>query len=235
MKPTVFEMERALDIVRDLISYGLNDAIDGDFTAFCDNAVEYAEKNHIRFACGASKIVIIDEESDWVTKISFDCSAELDDDMELDYCKRELYNYKAACEKGLDKFFAEIHKVGEVNGIDVYLQEKVRVDEGVEEEVDEIFRQYVYAGDENYYDEFEDEDERRAILEDGVSDMDAGEKIEAIFGFNEELINFVEDYDINDLHSGNYGYRGGELVIIDFSGYNVYSIEEREKDNEEDK
>jgi len=230
MRPIEYEIERALNIVRELLPYGLKEAIAGCFNNFCDDAVGYAIENHIRFACGASKIVIIDEESDWVTKISFDCSAEMDEDMEVDYCKRELYNYEKACEEGLDKYFAEIYKVGEVEGIEVYLQEKVRVDEGVEDEVNELFRQYVYAGDEDYYDEIEDEDERNCALDDGVCDMDAGEKIDAIFGFNEKLITFVENYDINDLHAGNYGYRGGELVIIDFSGYNVYSLEERAKE-----
>lgn len=236
MKPTELEMERALDIVRDLIPYGLHEAIKGeeDDKEFFEEAKDYANKNGIFFFFGASKLVIVDEESDWVIKLSFDCSVDVDEGMESDYCKRELYNYEKACEEGVEKFFAEICMVGEVDGIEVYLQEKLKVDDGVEKDVDQIFRDYVYNLDESYYDDIEDEDERSAILTDDVYDMDEGERIEAIFGFDERLITFIENNDINDLHSGNFGYRGADLVIMDYSGWNVYSIEERDKDNEED-
>lgn len=235
MKPTELEMERALDIVRDLIPYGLHEAIKGeeDNKEFFEEAKDYANKNGISFFCGASKLVIVDEESDWVIKLSFDCSVDVDEGMESDYCKRELYNYEKACEEGVEKFFAEICMVGEVDGIEVYLQEKLKVDDGVEKDVDQIFRDYVYSLDESYYDDIEDEDERESILADDVYEMDEGERIEAIFGFEERLITFIEDNDINDLHSGNFGYRGTDLVIMDYSGWNIYSIEEREKENEE--
>lgn len=236
MKPIEIEIDRALDIVKDLIPYGLHDALKGeeDNKEFFEDAKDYADKNGISFFHGASKLVIIDEESDWVIKLSYDCSIDVDEGMESDYCKRELYNYEKACEEGIDKFFAEIHMVGEVDGIEVYLQEKLKVDDGVEEDVDKIFRDYVYSLDESYYDDIEDEDERRALLADEVYEMDEGERIEAIFGFEERLITFIENNDINDLHSGNFGYRGADLVIMDYSGWNVYSIEERDKDNEED-
>lgn len=233
MRPTEVEINKALNIVRDLLPYGLHDAVKGfGFDDFCDNAVEYTKQNYIYFRCGASKIVIIADELDWVIKLSFDCSEAVDEGMELDYCKRELYNYNMACEKGVEKFFAEIYMVGEVDGIEVYLQEKLVAGDGVEEDVDQIFCDYVYASDESYFDDIEDEDERRSIIMEDTYEMGVGERIEAIFGFNEELINFIETNDINDLHSGNFGYRGSELVIMDYSGWNVCSIEERGKENE---
>lgn len=235
MKPIEIEIDRALDTVRNLIPYGLYEVIKGeaDNNEFFEDVKDYANKNGISFFHGASKLVIIDEESDWVIKLSYDCSPDVDEGMESDYCRRELYNYKKACEEGVDKFFAEIHMIGKVDGIEVYLQEKLKVDDGVEEDVDQIFRDYVYSLDESYYDEIEDDDERESILADDVYEMDEGERIEAIFGFEERLITFIENNDINDLHSGNFGYRGADLVIMDYSGWNVYSIEEREKENEE--
>ena len=235
MKPIELEVNNALDTVRDLIPYGLHEVIKGeaDNNEFFEDVKDYANKNGISFFHGASKLVIIDEESDWVIKLSYDCSVDVDEGMESDYCKRELYNYEKACEEGVDKFFAEIHMIGEVDGIEVYLQEKLKVDDGVEEDVDKIFRDYAYSLDESYYDEIEDDDERESILADDVYEMDEGERIEAIFGFEEKLITFIEDNDINDLHSGNFGYRGADLVIMDYSGWNIYSIEEREKENEE--
>lgn len=235
MKPIEIEINKALDTVRDLIPYGLHEVIKGeaDNNEFFEDVKDYADKNGISFFHGASKLVIIDEESDWVIKLSYDCSVDVDEGMESDYCKRELYNYEKACEEGVDKFFAEIHMIGEVDGIEVYLQEKLKVDDGVEEDVDKIFRDYAYSLDESYYDEIEDDDERESILADDVYEMDEGERIEAIFGFEKRLITFIEDNDINDLHSGNFGYRGADLVIMDYSGWNIYSIEEREKENEE--
>ena len=233
MRPTEVEINKALDIVRDLLPYGLHDAVKGfGYDDFCDRAVEYATQNDISFKCGASKLVIVAEELGWAIKISFDCSEAVDEGMELDYCKRELYNYNMACKKGIEKFFAEIYMVGEVDGIEVYLQEKLMAGDGVEEDVDQIFYDYVYASDESYFDDIEDEDERRSIIVEDTYEMSVGERIEAIFGFNEELIDFIETNDINDLHSGNFGYRGSELVIMDYSGWNVCSIEERGKENE---
>lgn len=228
MKPTEFEIEKALNVVRDLIPFGFHEAINGCFNDFCNNAAEYAEKNHLSFACGASKFCVIDEESEWVIKISFDCSYDVEgEDMEVDYCKRELYNYKKACGAGLEKYFAAIFKIGEVDGVEIYLQEKLEVNDSVEDDVNQIFCDYVHSLDEDYYNEIEDEDERNSAIWEGVYDMDEGERIEAIFGYIKELINFIENNDINDLHCGNFGYRGSELVIMDYSGWNVYSIEEQ--------
>lgn len=228
MEPTAFEIERALNTVRDLIPFGFHEAIKESFNIFCDNAEKYAEENHLSFNCGASKFCIIDEESDWVIKVSFDCSCDMEDeDMEIDYCKRELYNYKKACEAGLEKYFAAIFKIGEVEGVEIYLQEKLVANNDTCDDVDNIFYDYIYSLDEDYYNEFESDDERNSAIWDGIYDMTVGERLEAIFGFNRKLIDFVEKYDINDLHAGNYGYRGSELVIMDYSGWNVYSIEEQ--------
>ena len=35
----------------------------------------------------------------------------------------------------------------------------------------------------------------------------------------DELFEFLNESDINDLHSGNIGYIGNRLVLIDYSGY----------------
>ena len=230
MKPTAFEIERALNIVRDLIPFDLHGAIAGSYCDFCRKAEGYAEDNRLSFACGASKFCIIDEESDWVIKISFDCSYDVEDeDMEVDYCKRELYNYEKACEAGLEKYFATIFKIGEIDGIEIYLQEKLEANDGTIDDVEQLFYDYVYANDQEYYDEIEDEDDRNSAVWEDIYDMSIGERVEAIFGFIKELIRFIEEYEINDLHSANYGYRGSELVIMDYSGWNVYSIKENKK------
>ena len=41
------------------------------------------------------------------------------------------------------------------------------------------------------------------------------------YGYEEflRLNDFLEWYDINDLHSGNIGYINGKLVFIDYAGY----------------
>jgi hypothetical protein len=48
------------------------------------------------------------------------------------------------------------------------------------------------------------------------------------------LQKFLEEYDINDLHSSNIGWFGNELKFIDFSGYGTAtaSIVSSKKDKE---
>ena len=52
-----------------------------------------------------------------------------------------------------------------------------------------------------------------------ADDLEDTERIIGVFGEDEDLINFIIENDINDLHEGNFGIVDGKLVMTDFSGF----------------
>jgi hypothetical protein len=60
-------------------------------------------------------------------------------------------------------------------------------------------------------------------LKEWISDVDNDRLFSALFirkyGVNEyiRLANFIQDYDISDLHSANWGVKEGDLVILDYA------------------
>ena len=234
MKPTVYEINDMLNIVRDLIPFGIQKAIkfsDG-YNSFCEEADKHLKEKHIVISCGATKICLIPEESDWVIKLSFDMTGDFDpEEEEVDFCRREAYNYQRAIDQGLEEYFAATYKVGKVEDIDVYVQQKVETDS---DKIDGMFSSYVesvyedslanYTGDEYHWE-----------VEDYVLDLEDTERIEAVFGASDatcKLAIFIEKYEINDLHCANYGFVNGVPVIMDYSGYNIPSL--KGEDDEED-
>ena len=70
------------------------------------------------------------------------------------------------------------------------------------------------------------EDDWNSYAEDYMSDqMDDEDRVDSILGWDDEtarLVDFLQNHDINDLHSGNWGHTYGECgcdVIMDFAGY----------------
>lgn len=234
MKPTVHEINDMLNIVRDLIPFGIQKAVkfsDG-YNYFCGNVKNHLEENHIVISCGATKFCLIPEESDWVIKLSFDMTDEFDPaEEEVDFCRREAYNYQRAVDQGLEKYFAATYKVGRVEDIDVYVQQKVATDS---DKIEGMFSSYV----ENVYEDSLVDytgDEYHWAVDDYVNDLENTERIEAVFGASDatcKLAIFIEKYEINDLHCANYGFVNGVPVIMDYSGYNIPSL--KGEDDEED-
>ena len=100
------------------------------------------------FATGATKIVLIPEDAEYVIKIPFSHSlqdiskwdAELEEYVNFyqefecapfgggwDYCCSEVEVYKMACEHNVAQYFLPIQYIGEFNGHPVYAQEKVEM------------------------------------------------------------------------------------------------------------
>ena len=190
---------------------------------------------------GATKLVIIDDNS-YVVKVPLryvydDClyDAEndeyyddytpldgapnpIDDDdySTWDYCHSEIQYYQLAKDAGIGCLFAETVKYCD-EPYPVYLQEKCinfwkrksppRSEKERKERTKELSKSASYEQKDwilNFQDEW--------ILD--VVDL-YGEQIL----FN--LFNFLDQYNINDLHSSNYGYStiDGRPVLIDFSGF----------------
>ena len=137
----------------------------------------------------------------------------------FDYCEREYTNYLAAVEHKLEAFFPCTDFLGEINGMNFYLQEKAYCDpESVSDILYETLR-------ENW--ECDEETSECQIAEEiicAIDNLEDDECVQMLYN-TEELLEFLCDYCINDLHPGNFGYIDDRLVIIDFSGYGYRATE----------
>lgn len=224
MKPTINEIEKAKQIVNDLIKEDFFDAIicednDGFFGWCCDHK-DFLE-GRLKVYCGETKACIVsDELSNWVVKVGFNYKVDSYADKVTDFCAIEARNFEHAVVEGLEEFFAASYKLCELtppekynfkDNISFFIQEKAVPDE---EKTSSTCDSYMRSGrdseeedDEDYYDDDYDDDDRLESLFYGSKKYD-------------ELTAFIHEFDINDLHSGNFGYTSdGKVKIIDYSGF----------------
>lgn len=166
---------------------------------------------------GCSKICLVPEEGNWVIKINWGNKYR-------DYCHDEVRNYARAEVLGIENFFAKSYELDHNYLYFIEIQEKVKP---IEDEISGMFYEYISSGYEK--EAFEDEDEYNDAVSSGLNDMSEEERLRAVYtdqqDIDEEtlqkLIDFVYDYDINDLHEGNIARRlsDGQIVLMDYSGY----------------
>ena len=159
-------------------------------------------------ARGLTKMVIIDDNLDYVIKIPF---AWVNGSISMkDYCRIEAENYQRAVDACVDEYFAECFYGGkfecELDGekvkVPFYLMEKVDCDE--EKVTSDICSQ----------------------LDDSSYDCEySSEAVEELFKLyygadeHDRVYEFCEKMFINDIHTANVGFRNGRLVFVDYSGY----------------
>lgn len=192
-----------------LCSYGfsqfLNNRTESEARLWGNSSYENLE--NISYSYGASKFVIVDEDSDWVLKIPF-C------DKAYDYCALEAENYKKAVEAGVEEGFAACYFLMEYEGAPCYIMEKVSCDE-------ETIEGDFYEIGSNRLSSEMDEEEIYSYL----GSMDGVEIVDQLLdfyyeeGFLKKVNIFLSQNKINDLHIGNVGYRGTNLVFVDYSGF----------------
>lgn len=158
---------------------------------------------------GAVKYCLVNEEfNGYVVKFCIE--------KEFDYCEREYNNYLAAVERGLERYFPYTDFLCKIGRFSLYIQEEAVVDE---ESITDI---WVSAINESSGGCYEDNEEREYdSVWDYVDDTSDEERIAMTFK-SDELENFCNEFVINDLHSGNFGYINDRLVIIDFSGFGYW-------------
>ena len=179
---------------------------------------------------GATKLVIILPDCDFVIKIPFSGSyqeiyQDRTDDYEeeyvefenadfetceWDYCKTEVNRYNLAKNVGIEKYFAKTECIGMVNHYPIYIQQKAEI--------------FADVKDLNSYSEEKksstrekcDKEDLWCFNECWLSDLldYCGDKIFSFF------MSFIKDNDFDDLHSSNIGYINGVPVLVDYSGFN---------------
>lgn len=219
--------------------------------------------NGYDYAYGASKMVIIPEDSDFVVKIPFrgqllsdrrcyhntgtfqsfikrnqsvlllddEQSNEYDEydyfsilsplsgaydyvtgtDYEYDYCGVEEQLYLKAEEVGLAPLFAKTEYINIINGYEIYIQQKCDCD---------------YHSSSRTYSE---EDEKSTTVVQSLKEGHYSSSfalcwlIDVYNAYGEEmlinLLEFEQEW-LQDMHYGNYGYRNGKPIILDYSGFN---------------
>ena len=200
------DMSKALAIVDKLIGAGLVDDIFNIEKSFYVSDW-FLDHEYLGLNCtvhsGASKGVLVFEDTDWVIKFDYysdSCS----------YCEVEAENYKSAVSEGLAHYFAETIMIKKVGDVAFTVQEKCECDEDAihDKLYDSLKRRYADQGEEKSNDDLWDE--VNLICEDGC----CHEMFE-----DAELNAFVRRYYINDLHQANFGRINGRYVMIDYSGF----------------
>ena len=229
--PEEEERVRAWYVINELIKNNLYNCLaykeysrEGDSPAdsWIDENLVLLANLHLRFSSGCTKVCIFDEENPyWVIKIGFIRSTSeyfVKNNLCFDFVEKEVEFYARAVDKKLDKFFAATYKLGEVFGMTVCLQEAVSPDCGM---LEDIFSDYV--SDWYSKDSFSSEDDYNDQVWSDVEDLGNDDRIYAIFGSGEEaqnLVDFIDENEINDLHGGNWGVtEDNSIVMMDFSGF----------------
>lgn len=138
------------------------------------------------------------------------------------FCAIEVANYKAACEAGLERFFAPTFFFAEISNIPVYIQKKVYC---CESDVSDNFYDWTARQMEESRYEYDTDDEFDDAVYEEASNLTTQSSLRAMFEETnnlediDKLYRFCNKFHINDLHSGNYGFDNGRAVIIDFSGF----------------
>lgn len=169
---------------------------------------EFCEEEDCYVSNGCSRLVLIPKDGDFVMKFPFGERKGL--------CEREEALYLEAEARGCEIHLARTAFGGEVKGVRFWVQEKLETDYDSESEVearcsDEI-RSWLDP------DSFEDEDEYEEAVADEIQGLSTEAVVVAVCG-DWQLASFLENRGINDLHSGNWGWRGSELVCFDFAGF----------------
>lgn len=208
MKPTEKEIEIAKSIVEDLIDVDFFDAVicdDDDRLYFwCLNHQNYLKNNGLTIHSGETKsCVLSDKLPNWVIKVGFVMEGNTED-----FCTIEANNFTRAIEEGLEDFFAASYKLCSFplpkkyslrKVVTFFIQERAEPDE----EKTSITCEEYTGSDEN-----EDIDRLESLF------TDCKYKVFC------KLLEFIDNWGINDLHSGNFGYtKDGKVKIIDYSGY----------------
>ena len=128
IQPNLQDIEWALTLIKNLCANGFKKGLYRHHTT--SNIKTWSE-NHWRLLTewgvgvygGVTKVCIIDvRQNKWVIKVNL-----ISKKNSFDYCAQESKNYKKAVAQGFGKYFAGIIKIGVVENIDVYLQERADI------------------------------------------------------------------------------------------------------------
>ena len=181
----------------------------------------------IDLVCGQFKWVIVDYGYGVVYKLDFE-----DTGFEATRAEYEFYQHYVKC-NSLEKFFGEIefvcdysfgiNKYGTEVALSVYAMEMASIDEFRLES--DTLESISHNSKKKSFNELDEESRNEVFDEiDGLNEVEV-----LINAFSqhydteelEDLKEFLENYEVNDLHSNNIGYTDRGPIIIDYQFYYV--------------
>ena len=217
------------EIVDALRTYGLDEVVlkprdermqnDSGRPLSFQNVVYKCLKNtdlEFEYDSGATKGVIIPLDADYVIKFPLYTTRG---EGPVDFCAREVVVYEEAKKFGLNHMLAAV-QVFKFDDIPYYVYVQEKADVNTDENEDILL---TYSSNQIAQEDYDNEDERNSAAWDYMHEMPVEDCIYAIFGeynkYASQLVDLFLDMNINDIHSGNFGYNGGHPVLIDYSGY----------------
>ena len=136
---------------------------------------------------------------------------------EDDYCKIEADNFAEAEVRGLDPYFAAEYKVMNYHGMPIYAQERISITYYDSDRYDEPV-------DDDYWGEIEYVINNLGATREMCELADNEAFVEDLCEYSgadfEDLLNFIAEFSITDLHDENVGYdKNGCPKLIDYSGF----------------
>lgn len=204
----------ARNLFEELVDYGM------DRTNPAGSICHLDLPNDITWACGASRIAIWRNNSNYVIKMPIYANC-------LKYCEREVEIYHDAVKQGIEEYFAWCDCAiapADNGGFGVYVMEFLNCDEdGIDDDSMEYrFKEYCRSNDLDS----EDEEVRDDFLDWYWDSDDCGDAVidylvEQIpeTSVQRKVYSFIDNEDISDIHSGNVGYRNNTLVFCDYASY----------------
>ena len=211
--------------INDILPYVENYTFDEYFSVheedFLISAIDCEKTPDFDWGDGASKLVIIPFDTDYVIKIPFNSNhnefgATWEAFYTQDYCEKEVELYDSLAENENPiflQFFLPLTRVKEFQNWEIYIQPKCEIYDNT----DKWDRQNSYS--KNSMDMVKSNAcaELSSLPEDWLAAV--AEVLQDI-GLVKEFIHILEEYGINqDLHRGNIGYCNGKPIILDYGGF----------------
>lgn len=185
--------------------------------------------SNFKVICGCSKAAFVSKEGDFVCKVNYSGEINsygdyydeeeedpyvdhgfIDYDYTYDYCKVEYDMSNDFIADGFGKFIAKVEKNKSINNgkMVFYTQEKAELFSNSDNHIytkDSLDKAWDMTKDRYVFD-LEEEWIADAIERYGTEEVT-------------ELLDYIDEMGINDLHYNNIGYIGDAMVLIDYSGY----------------
>ena len=191
------------------VGFNINDPMNIDYLGLPSNFM---------YDSGASRLVIWDTNNlDYVVKLPLRPEYER-------YCIHEVELYHKAVEAGVEAQFGWCEEIDNYGEITAYAMEYLDCDyDGIsdttytwgyerycsEQKLDSSLESSHKQYNSYYWDTYEDSNLLLDWFEDHLI-----KPVAAAFD------KFINEYEINDIHPGNVGYRGSEVVLCDYAGWN---------------
>ena len=202
----ITEILYALDITSDMDYFDVRKRIE------YENLDNIISCNH-----GVSKLCLVFKKEDFVIKWTYEDPWESSKEEAMKECEI----YQKAKEQGLEMLFPSTKFFGEINDIKFVIQEKIDYS----------------CGDCPYDTKLKYQKISKTATQKIIDKMQDGFKIGKGYDRNldrlwtsmvitlygkricKKLCAFIKENEINDLHTGNLGYKNNHPIILDFSGY----------------